>query len=86
MHEKPTGAQKVDVLQYVVAPAPWAYITVYHKPTGPQVVATRATVTSSVSSPGHPKKKVCFRSSGCPFLKPVGRPHLIFFPLNFIFR
>ena len=29
---------------------------------------------------GHPKKNFCFRSSGCPFLKPVGRPHF-FFPL-----
>ena len=28
------------------------------------------------------KKTFCFRSSGCPFLKPVGRPHF-FFPLIF---
>ena len=27
---------------------------------------------------GHSKKKFCFRSSGCPLLKPVGRPHFFF--------
>ena len=26
---------------------------------------------------GQPKKHFCFRSSGCPLLKPVGRPHLL---------
>ena len=31
------------------------------------------------------KKNFCFRSSGCPFLKPVGRPHFLFFFLNFFF-
>ena len=34
---------------------------------------------------GHPKKNFCFRSSGCPFFKPVGRPHF-FFSLIFFFR
>ena len=32
---------------------------------------------------GHPKKNFCFRSSGCPFLKPVGRP--LFFSPSFFF-
>ena len=30
--------------------------------------------------PGHPKKNFCFRSSGCPLLKPIGKP-LFFFNL-----
>ena len=38
-------------------------------------------VPGSIS--GHPKKNFFFRSSVCPFLKPVGRPHCCFFPLIF---